>query len=116
MRMIIAGGRDFNDFELLSNTVDDLFHNRLPISTIISGTAKGADTLGAEYAKKNGIYLKEYYPDWQQHGKKAGILRNITMADNAELLLAFWNGESKGTNHMINIALKKSLFVKIIRY
>lgn len=115
-RVIIAGGRDFNDYPLLKETMDKLLVNITDEITVLCGQAKGADTLGEQYAKENG-YTVSYHPaDWEQYGKRAGYLRNEQMAQNADALVAFWNGKSRGTKHMIGLAMHYGLKVRIKLY
>lgn len=115
-RVIIAGGRDFNDYELLERSVDKLLVNITEDIAVVCGMARGADTLGEAYAKSRG-YEVHYFPaDWNQFGKSAGYRRNEQMAQNADALVAFWNGESLGTKHMIDLAKRYNLKVRIIRY
>lgn len=115
-RVIIAGGRDFQDFDLLSKTMDHLLSNINDSITVVCGMARGADTLGEQYAKARG-YLVAYFPaDWGKHGKSAGFIRNSEMAENADALVAFWDGKSRGTRNMIEIAKKRGLKVRVKRY
>ena len=112
-KCIIAGGREFNDELLLKLWADRI----LAVGdTIISGGARGADRLGEEYADNDGHPLEVYPADWDRYGKRAGYLRNEEMAKQADTLLAFWDGESKGTKHMIDIALREGLNVVVVRY
>lgn len=113
MRTIIAGSRTFVDYELMKFHLQNY---RFPITSIISGCAKGADSLGEQYAIEKGIPLEKYPANWNKYGKSAGYRRNEQMADVADALIAFWDGESKGTKHMIDIAVSKKLKVKIINY
>lgn len=83
------------------------------ITKVISGTAQGVDTLGEYWAIENSIPLWRFPADWNQYGKRAGYLRNQQMADVADALIAIWDGESKGTKHMIDIALRADLYVFI---
>ena len=89
---------------------------------IISGTAKGADKLGEAFADKCHIKVKRFPADWITYGKSAGYIRNEQMAkyamsDNSYgVLIAFWDGKSKGTMHMINLAKKHGLEVHIVKY
>lgn len=115
-RVIIAGGRDFSDYELLRSTMDRLLSNTMDEIVIVCGMAKGADTLGEQYAKECG-YKVDYFPaDWKKHGKAAGFLRNEQMAQNADALAAFWDGQSRGTKNMIELARRYGLKVRIKRY
>ena len=116
MRVIIAGGRDFEDYPLLKSKCESILKT-VPKEdiTIICGTAKGADTLGEWFAKEKRYNIVYFKPDWNI-GKKAGVLRNKEMADNADALIAFWDGVSRGTMHMIRIAKEKGLKVRVINY
>lgn len=114
-QVIIAGGRDFNDYALLERKCDRLFRNRRP-TAIISGLARGADSLGARYARERGIDVMEFPADWGRFGKRAGIIRNQSMLQEADALVAFWDGISRGTGNMIGIARKAGIPVRIIRY
>jgi predicted Rossmann fold nucleotide-binding protein DprA/Smf involved in DNA uptake len=115
MKIIIAGTRTFNNYQLLKEKCNHLLSNQTSI-TIISGTAKGADKLGEQYAKEQGHSLLLFPPLWDTQGKQAGIKRNIAMAQEADALIAFWDGKSKGTKHMIQTAREKGLPVRVIYY
>lgn len=115
MRTIIAGGRNFNDYEFAGKEIDYFFNLLSSHPTVVSGGARGADRLGEKYAVENDLKLRQFPAEWDTYGKSAGYRRNVQMADYAEALLAFWDGESKGTKHMIDIALDKGLLVKVVR-
>lgn len=115
MRIIIAGGRNFNDYDLLFKTCEKLLIFQKDIE-IVSGTANGADRLGERYAKIKKYQLKQFPANWDKYGKSAGYKRNEEMAIYADCLIAFWDGESKGTKHMIDLANKQGLKVRIIYY
>ena len=110
-RVIIAGGRDFNDYALLKAKCDTILAEKAA-----SGAARGADSLGERYAREHGYALDSHPADWNTHGKAAGPIRNAQMANSADALIAFWDGKSHGTKSMINIAKKKGLFVRVISY
>lgn len=115
-RVIIAGGRDFDNYQLLKEAMDKLLCNITDEIIVVCGQARGADTLGEQYAKEKG-YTVAYYPaDWKQYRKRAGYLRNEQMAQNADALVAFWDGESRGTKNMIDLAKRYGLKVRIKRY
>lgn len=115
-RVIIAGGRKFNNYSLLKEKCDNILSNIDDRIAIVCGCADGADLLGEKYAKEKD-YIVHYYPaNWKLYGKGAGMIRNKEMAENAEALIAFWDGESKGTKAMIEIAKNKNLKVRIINY
>ena len=114
-RVIIAGGRDFNDFRLLSETCMHMLKNKTNVE-VVSGTANGADKLGEQFARFMGYPIKTFIPNWDELGKTAGIIRNVNMAEYADALIAFWDKSSKGTENMINEANKRNLKVKVVYY
>ena len=114
MKIVIAGSRNFNNYDFLENKINELIKNKqIDITEIVSGKAKGADFLGEKYASLNNISIKEFPANWNLYGKKAGFLRNQEMGNYADVLIAFWDGNSKGTKHMIDYmkSLKKQVFV-----
>jgi len=113
-KLIIAGGRDFYNISLLDEKISKITAKKKNV-LIVCGGAKGADSLGANYALKNDLPIAFFIPDWELHGKKAGYLRNMEMANNADACIAFWDGKSKGTSHMINICKKKFLQHRVIK-
>lgn len=117
MKVIIAGGRDFNDYDRLVAVLDKVLRrvNKEKL-VIISGGARGADSLGERYAKEKGYGLEVYPADWNKHGKSAGYKRNTEMAEVAHALVAFWDEKSRGTKHMIDIAERKELKVRVVNY
>jgi len=110
-KVIIAGGRDFADYALLEKEA-----NKLDIDIVVCGMAKGADALGFQYATKYKIGLKKFYPDWDTYGKSAGHIRNREMGDYADILLAFWDGKSKGTKGMIEYMKKLNKPTIVVEY
>ena len=116
-RLIVAGSRNFNNYELLKQKCDSLLsQKRLTHSiVIVSGTARGADTLGEQYAHERGYAVERYPADWKHDGKAAGPIRNSQMAAHADALVAFWEGKSRGTRDMIEKAKERNLLVRIVR-
>jgi hypothetical protein len=116
MRIIIAGSRKFNDYELLSKEVISFCGGNKAMVTIIDGGASGADALGTKFAREHDLpkIKKEAY--WDHYGKAAGYIRNKEMAKIATHLIIFWDGFSKGSKHMIDLANSYGLIVKIVRY
>lgn len=112
MKLCIAGSRTWEDYESVEKEVDKLNHLS-HIELIISGTARGADTLGELYAQRHNIPLKRMPADWNKYGKKAGYIRNEQMAKLADTIIVFWDKKSKGSKNMIIIAqgLNKPTFV-----
>ena len=122
-KVIIAGGRDFNDYDKLyercRHYLSSYFHTSKLVCQpvlVISGTAKGADQLGERFAMNTSCLLKSMPAQWKEFGKSAGYKRNVQMAENADALIAFWDGKSRGTKHMIDIAKQKKLLVRVVRY
>lgn len=114
-RLIIAGGRDFNGYDMLDAAMSDKGYN-FENCIVISGTARGADKLGEEYANTHNLRLVRCPAEWNKYGKSAGYKRNALMADIATHLLAFWDGNSRGTKHMIDLATSKGLEVTVVKY
>ena len=115
--VIVAGCRDFADYELLKEKCDFYLQNKKPENiVIVSGHASGADTLGERYAQERGYELKTFPADWKANGRAAGPIRNAKMASVAHTLIAFWNGKSRGTKNMIDTAKKHNLQVAVVRY
>jgi len=114
-RVIIAGSRGFDDYAVLQTVCDNFLSPKKQTHNIVivSGTAKGADSLGEQYARERGYTVERFPVDWQQYGKAAGPIRNRQMTDNADALIAFWDGQSKGTQNMIIEGKKKGLVVRI---
>jgi hypothetical protein len=110
MRTIIAGSRTATD---IKDLIDAVAKCGWKITTVVSGKAKGADHLGELWANYHHIPIDEYPADWKKYGRSAGPRRNIEMSENADALIALWNGESRGTKHMIETAKKKNLKVYV---
>ena len=113
-KVIIAGGRDFVDYQLLSTTCIQLFKNGDDIE-IVSGCAKGADKLGERFAETMGYPLTKFPADFSA-GKSGGPIRNSQMADFANALILFWDGVSRGSADMLSKARLKGLSVRVIKY
>lgn len=106
MKTIIAGSRDISWQEFVSqwNTLPDEVKGSL--TEVVCGLARGPDTFGKSIADWLEIPVKGFKPDWDNQGKKAGILRNIEMGDYADQAIIVWDGKSKGTAHMISYMKK----------
>ena len=116
-RIIVAGSRTFNDYKKVVSALS-LYLKQNERITIISGGAAGADQLGEQFAKENNILLKKFPAQWNLYGKRAGYLRNLEMMNFAlqgdkAILVAFWDGKSKGTKHMIDSATKSKMIVEV---
>lgn len=114
MKLIIAGSRDVDlDVALLNIYIVDYGFDEEGLE-VVSGGAKGPDAAAITWAKVNNIPCHIFLPDWNTFGKKAGILRNKQMGDFADELLAFWDGNSRGTKHMIDYMTSLGKPVKVI--
>ena len=114
-KVIIAGGRDFDDYTRLCRVMDHVLRNKSEI-TIISGGSRGADTLGEKYARERGDNLIIIKANWTKYGKSAGYIRNKEMLSLADGVVCFWDKKSKGTGHMINITNKSGKPLKVVHY
>lgn len=110
MKVIIAGKRDYVNYQTLCDAVQE---SGFEITEIVSGGATGVDALGERYAKENSIPLKRFPAEWNKHGKSAGPRRNKQMAEYGEALIALWNGNSAGTKNMIDNAKMKNLKIYV---
>jgi hypothetical protein len=116
MRTIIAGSRSISSLAIVEQAMDQaLILCGIVPSMVISGTARGADQLGEQWAAGRGIEVEKYPADWDRYGKSAGYIRNKEMADNADALVAIWDGESKGTSHMIDLAEAAGLAIYVYK-
>lgn len=133
LRIIIAGSRTFDDYatlrkeslRIIRETVTNQTGSPViqkELVTIISGGAKGADLLGEQFANEFHLTLKQFPANWDRYGRRAGYMRNVDMANYASekdnetygILIAFWDGQSKGTKHMIDTAKKAGLDIHVI--
>ena len=80
---------------------------------IVSGGARGVDACAREYAQRHGLKLTEYMPEYSRYGRAAPLKRNITIIESADLVLAFWDGRSRGTKYVIDNCMKRNIPVKI---
>jgi hypothetical protein len=115
--VIVCGSRHWQDRERIADRLFDLSLETENLGcTIVHGNAKGADKIAAQEAPKIGLLVEAHPADWEHHGKRAGPIRNIEMADaGADLCIAFWDGQSKGTNHMLTVAQERGIPVEVIR-
>ena len=117
-KVIIAGSRGFSNYKLIKEKCNEyLGEKRKEYNIIIiSGGARGADTFGEKYAQDEGFSLEVFPANWNKFGKSAGFIRNEQMAEVADALIAFWDGKSHGTKHMIEIMKNKKLLVRVVNY
>ena len=133
-KVIIAGGRDFSDYDFMFKSLSEVFRGKYEPDEIVSGMASGADALGVVIAKEQGVPVKPFPADWSTHNPEmcdgtcsgsrkarpycsnAGHYRNQKMADYADALVAFWDGKSRGTLDMINRMQNADKPVFIFKY
>lgn len=116
-RVIVAGSRGITDYAFIRDRLDRILSGKALTHaiTIISGCARGVDTLGERYAHERGYAILQFPADWDRYGRSAGYRRNVEMAHHAHALAAFWDGSSRGTGHMIEIARDNDLPVRIFQ-
>ena len=118
-RVIVCGGRDFRDKELCFETLEKVLSEYDSVG-IVAGHARGADTYGEEFAKIHGIKVSIFKPDWKLYGRGAGPVRNRQMLKYAleenAVIVAFWDGASKGTKNMIEQAKEAGAIVHTVIY
>ena len=125
MKVIIAGSRTITDYKIVKKAIED---SKVEITEVVSGGAKGVDSLGEKYAEENNISCRYFYADWKninapnavvkenkwgKYNAKAGLNRNEEMAEHGDVLIAVWDGKSTGTKHMINCMekLNKKVYI-----
>jgi YspA, cpYpsA-related SLOG family len=112
MKTIIAGSRTVESYDDIIRAIEAAGWRP---TLVISGTARGADRLGERWARENNVPLRQMPADWDRYGKRAGYLRNSAMLEHADALIALWDGQSRGTRHMIETAKDKGLVVFVWR-
>jgi hypothetical protein len=112
MRVIIAGSRDMNYDFVVS---DAMQASGFKPSVVVCGMARGVDMIGRRWAIGNEIKVDEYHANWKEEGRSAGYKRNVQMVENADALVAVWDGKSRGTSHMIDLAKSHGLEVYVYK-
>ena len=117
-KVIIAGSRGFSNYKLLYEKCNEILREKSKTHNIVivSGHAKGADLLGERFSQDKDYDLEVFPANWKKFGKSAGFRRNEQMAEVADGLIAFWDGKSHGTKHMIDIAKDKGMDIRVIEY
>lgn len=121
MKLAIIGSRDFVDYNRLKEVILDYFSffdendrkRKFDFDEIVSGGARGADFCGKKLAEEYNIKLTEFIPNWDLHGKKAGLMRNSDIIKAADVIFVAWDGVSRGTANSLSIAkrLKKDTLI-----
>lgn len=115
MKVAIVGSRSFSDYDFLVREVKSAV-SVSDITAIVSGGARGADSHGARFGQDHDIPTEIYMADWQKHGKSAGFIRNSEIVKNSDIIIAFWDGESKGTLDTMKKGNKYGVPVWVICY
>ena len=115
MNIAIVGGRNFKNYIKMKKYIEDNL-NVSQIDNIVSGGAKGADSLGRRFAEEHNISMITHLPDWDRYGKSAGFKRNPLIVADADTVIAFWDGKSKGTKDTITLAREAGKFVQVVIY
>lgn len=113
--LAMVGGRDFYNLEA-SLKLFDKMSARYKICRIVSGGATGADHIAEMVAALRHIPIIRYLPNWKKHGRAAGPIRNELIVENSDIVIAFWDGVSKGTKSTIDISIKMRKLIYVIRY
>ena len=116
---LVVGSRTITDYNYIKETLDYFLQNKSEI-TIISGGARGVDSLAERYAKEHNYELKIFPADWDKYGKRAGYIRNDEMHKyisqfSDKGIVAFWDGKSKGTAQNFGLATKYDNPIKVVR-
>jgi hypothetical protein len=111
MRVIVCGSRRWHDRERIEYRLAELPGD----TTVVHGNAGGADRIAHQEAQKLGLLVEPHPADWETYGKRAGVMRNVLMGElGADLCIAFWDGRSTGTAHMMDEARKRGIPVEVI--
>lgn len=101
----VIGSRNFSEYQIVKQALDKIKHK---VNIIVSGGAKGPDSFGEYWANNNSIQTLIFKPNWTKFGKGAGFIRNRHIIENCDVVLAFWDGKSRGTKMSIDLAKKQS--------
>lgn len=115
MKVAIVGSRSFTDYQVMIDFVEYSI-GLGNITEVISGGARGADSLARRLANEFEIPYREYGPNWDKHGKRAGIVRNVDIISESDVVIAFWDGKSNGTRHSINTSKLQSKVLFVYRF
>ena len=114
-KVVIGGCRDYTDYVFFKSRLDEILKDEKKI-IIISGHCSGVDLMGERYAEENGLRVEIFFPEWKKYGRAAGPIRNKKMVECANLVIAFWDGKSKGTKSLIKYAQNDKKEMIVIKY
>ena len=116
MKILICGSRNITDYERCVEYISKIIKtNALTPTVIIHGGARGADTIANTFAIQHRLPTLVFKPDWST-GKSAGYIRNGQMVEIADAVIAIWDGQSRGTNHTINLGIEKGVPTFVVNY
>jgi hypothetical protein len=104
LRLAVVGSRHYLDYQEFSRALDLLLSTWHGTVELVSGGARGADSLAERYGREHGLPVKVFPADWDQHGRAAGMIRNREIVQYCTAAVAFWDGESRGTRNSIELA------------
>ena len=113
-KVVIGGCRDYADYVFFKSRIDEILKDEKDEIIIISGHCSGVDLMGERYAAENGFNVKIFLPEWGKYGRAAVPIRNKKMVACADLVIAFWDGRSKGTRSLIKCAQNSKKDIIII--
>jgi hypothetical protein len=116
MKLLVAGGRDFQDKMLLNHWLDRYHRKYGKDLIIIQGCARGADLMAKEWAISRGVIYRNFPAQWGKYGKKAGYIRNAEMWKEAQMGIIFWDSISKGTGHSLVLSSIHNKFLQVVYY
>ena len=103
-KVVIGGCRDDTDYVFFRSRIDEIPRDKTDEIIILSGHCSGVDLMGERYAMENGFQIELFLPEWKKYGRAAGPIRNKKMVECADIVIAFWDGVSKGTGSLIKCA------------
>lgn len=115
MKVIVAGSRGITSYDCVLHAILEAKRRGILVTELVSGTATGVDIIGETIAKEHDIPIVRFPAEWKRYGKAAGYYRNREMAKYADALIAVWDGKSKGTKNMIDLATAFGLKLYIHR-
>ena len=115
MKIAIVGSRTFEDYNAMCSFIEETLATmeHPTIEAVVSGGARGADLLAERYAQEMGLQMIVFPAEWKKYGRRAGFIRNVDIIRECDLCFAFWDGESHGTQHDIELCeqMNKQCFI-----
>jgi hypothetical protein len=114
VKIAVVGSRSWTRTDIIEEYLESIFRGG---DTLVSGGAAGADGYAENWARhytQRDVKVDIRRPDWRRHGKGAGLIRNQEIVDNADMVIAFWDGKSRGTNDTIEKAGRRGLYVIVV--